>query len=77
MVGVSKTNHKERNQNILDLTNKARASLGTQNARIGKVVIETYQDAEEMSAWLPSLAERAVMSLRDASPSGTMSRGEL
>ena len=51
---------KERNQNILDLANKAKASLGTQNARIGKIVIQTYHDAEEMSAWLPSLVERAV-----------------
>ena len=60
VVGVSKTDHKQRNQNILDLANKAKASLGTQNARIGKIVIETYQDAEEMSAWLPSLMEKAV-----------------
>lgn len=60
VVGVSKTDHEERNQTILDLANKAKASLGTQNARIGKVVIETYQDVEEMSAWLPSLVERAV-----------------
>ena len=51
---------KERNQNILDLANKAKASLGTQNARIGKIVIQTYHDAEEMSAWLPPLVERAV-----------------
>ena len=60
VVGVYKTDHKERNQNILDLANKAKASLGTQNARIGKIVIKTYHDAEEMSAWLPSLVERAV-----------------
>jgi hypothetical protein len=60
VVGVYKTDHKERNQNILELANKAKASLGTQNARIGKIVIETYRDAEEMSAWLPSLVERAV-----------------
>jgi hypothetical protein len=60
VAGVYKTDHEERNQNILDLTNKAKASLGTQNARIGKIVIKTYQDAEEMSAWLPSLVERAV-----------------
>jgi len=60
VAGVYKTDHKERNQNILELANKAKASLGTQNARIGKIVIETYRNAEEMSAWLPSLVERAV-----------------
>jgi len=71
VAGVYKTDHKERNQNILDLANKAKASLGTQNARIGKIVIKTYHDAEEMSAWLPSLVEMAVRPLQDAS------RGEL
>ena len=60
VAGVHKSDHKERNRNILDLANKAKASLGTQNARIGKIMIEIYHDAEEMSAWLPSLVERAV-----------------
>ncbi len=59
VVGVSKTNHKERNQHIQDQVNKVKASLDTLNSKIGKVVIKTYVNEEELSAQLPSVLDKA------------------
>jgi hypothetical protein len=59
VAGISKTDHNARNQHILEQVSKVKASLETQNARIGKVVIETYRDMREMSDLLPSVLDRA------------------
>jgi hypothetical protein len=59
VVGVSKTNHKERNQYIQDQVNKVKASLDTLNSKIGKVVIKTYVDEEELETLLPPVLARA------------------
>jgi hypothetical protein len=63
VVGVSKTNHKDRNEHILDQVNKVKANLGTLNARIGKVAIEIYANERKMKADLPCLLDRAFTSL--------------
>lgn len=60
VVGVNKTNHKDRNENILEQVNRVKTSLGTQNARIGKVVIKTYADGTELLVKLPSVLDRAL-----------------
>jgi len=59
VVGVNKTNHKARNKIILEQVKRAQNSMGTQNARIGKVVLKTYADEEKLIAQLPSLLDRA------------------
>jgi len=59
VVGVNKTNHKDRNEYILDQVNRVKTSLGTQNAKIGKVVIKTYAGERELIAQLPSVLDRA------------------
>jgi len=59
VVGVNKTNNKDRNKYILDQVNRVKTSLVTQNAKIGKVVIETYADERELIALLPSVLDRA------------------
>jgi hypothetical protein len=59
VVGFNKTNHKDRNEYILDQVNRVKTSLGTQNAKIGKVVIKTYADERELIAQLPSALDRA------------------
>ena len=59
VVGVNKTNHKDRNENILEQVNRVKTSLGTQNARIGKVVIKTYANGTELLTKLPSVLDRA------------------
>jgi hypothetical protein len=55
VVGVNKTNHKDRNAYISDQVNRIKTSLGTQNAKIGKVVIKTYIDEMELIAQMPSV----------------------
>jgi uncharacterized metal-binding protein len=60
VVGVNKTNHKDRNENILEQVNRVKTSLGTQNARIGKVVIKTYADGTELIAQLPFVLDGAI-----------------
>lgn len=67
VVGVNKTKHEDRNAYILDQVNRVKTSLGTQNAKIGKVVIKTYADEGELIALLPSptgmisVLDRAIM----------------
>jgi hypothetical protein len=59
LVGVNKTNHRDRNEYISDQVNSIKTSLGTQNAKIGKVVVKTYVDEMELIAQLPSVLDRA------------------
>lgn len=59
LIGVNKTGHKDRNEKILKQVNRVKTSLGTKNARIGKVVIKTYADGTELLAKLPSVLDRA------------------
>ena len=61
VAGVSKTNHKERNQYIQDQIIKVKASLDTLNSKIGKVVIKTYTDEKELGALLPSALRETMM----------------
>jgi hypothetical protein len=60
VVGISKTEHTERNQHIEDYANKIKRSLGTQNSKIGKVVIKTYRDKKDMLENLPTLLEMVI-----------------
>lgn len=62
MIGISRGEHAERNKYIQDYANKIEAGLGTQNARIGKVVIKTYESESELLSKLPSLLESAAKS---------------
>jgi len=58
VIGISKTKHPERNRHIQDYANKIKRSLETQNSNIGKVLVKTYRDDQEMRADLPTfLAE--------------------
>ena len=59
VLGYSKLQHPKHNQYILEKVEKAKSALGTNNSRIGKIVIETYSDKNQLSALLLSL-------LRDA-----------
>jgi hypothetical protein len=59
VAGISKTEHKARNQHILDQVSKVKASLRTQNSRIGKVMIETFKDQQDLSVFLPLVLDRA------------------
>jgi hypothetical protein len=59
VVGVNKTNHKDQNVYISDQVNRIKTSLGTQNAKIGKVVIKTYIDEMELIAQMPSVLDKA------------------
>jgi hypothetical protein len=60
VVGIKKTNHKNRNEYILDRVNRVKASLGTQNTKIGKVVIKDYTDEAELLGKFPSLLDKAI-----------------
>lgn len=62
VIGISKTKHLERNRHIQDYANKIKHSLETQNSKIGKVIIKTYQDDKEMLAKLPTLFDEIVNS---------------
>lgn len=59
VIGISKTNHKERNRYIQDQVKKVKANLGTLNSKIGKVVIKAYANERELIAQLPSVLDRA------------------
>jgi hypothetical protein len=59
VVGLSKAHHGKRNQYILDKVKKVKATLGTKNSAIGRVVIETFSDEMELSTRLPSMLDRA------------------
>jgi endonuclease-3 len=61
VVGISQVGHEVRNQKIQDLVNKLIGKLETQNARIGKVVIKTYRNEDDLSGELPALLKRVVM----------------
>jgi len=60
LVGINKTNHKGRNEIILEKVNRVKNSMGTQNARIKKVVIKTYSDERELLEKLPLLLDKAL-----------------
>ena len=60
VVGVSKTNHTDRNKHILDHLNRARPKLGTGNADIGKVLIKIFADKSELIDQLPFVLDRAI-----------------
>lgn len=60
VIGVSKTQHLERNKHIQDYVNKIKHSLGTQNSNVGKVVIKIFQDDKKVLAKLPALLEKIV-----------------
>ena len=60
VAGISKAEHPERNQHIEDYANKIKFSLRTQNSNIGKVVIKTYRDEQDMLAKLPTMLEKIV-----------------
>jgi hypothetical protein len=59
VVGVSKTDHEERNQYIQKQVSGVKANLRTQNAKTGNVMIKTYTDEREMIVLLPSVLDRA------------------
>ncbi len=54
---MGQSDHAERNQYIQDYANKIKADMGTQNAKIGKVVIKTYESKDELLSKLPSFLE--------------------
>ena len=61
VVGISQVEHRVRNQQLQNRANGIKEKLETQNARIGKVVIKTYRNEDDLSTELPSLLERVVM----------------
>ena len=60
LVGISASDHYNRNRYIQEQANAIRASLGTGNARIGKVVLKTYNNEQEMLHELPLYLEELV-----------------
>jgi len=60
VAGVSRSEHTKRNQHIQESANKIKTGLGTRNASVGKIVIETYESASELLSKLPLLLESAV-----------------
>ena len=60
VVGISQPEHHERNQHIQDYANKIKGSLRTDNSRIGKVIVKTYQSENNLLSGLPSDLEKAV-----------------
>ena len=60
ILGFSKLQHLKHNQYILEKVEKAKSALGTKNCEIGKVVIETYSDKENLLSLLTSLLDQAL-----------------
>ena len=52
-VGISKSEHVNRNQHIQECANSVKAGLETNNSKIGKIVIRTYRNEKDMLANLP------------------------
>jgi len=57
VVGVNKTDHPARNKSIQDQVKKAKTNLTTRNARIGEVMVETYENKAVLTEQLPLLLE--------------------
>ena len=60
VVGIGRDKHSNRNQHIQHYANKIKAGLGTNNSRIGKVIIQTYQRKNDLLSELPSDLKKAV-----------------
>ena len=71
VLGQSNICHQDRNKHIQNNAMKVKSSLSTANAAIGKVIVDSFADADELSVLLPSVLDRAFKPLRDAT------RGEL
>jgi len=50
----------DRNQYIQEYANKIKLSLGTQNSKIGRVIIKTYRDEKDMLENLPTFLEMVI-----------------
>ena len=61
VVGINKNSHNYRNKYIQNRVNEVKASLSTQNARIGKIVVKTYINETELLAKLPLFLDEAFM----------------
>jgi hypothetical protein len=60
VVGVNRTNHDVRNKGIQKQVNRAKANLGTRNARIRKVVVKTFANEQKLIEQLPLLLESLI-----------------
>ena len=60
VLGYSKLKHLKHNQYILEKAEKAKASLGTKNCEIRKIVVETYSDKDKLVSVLTSLLNEAL-----------------
>ena len=54
VVGYSKVQQSKHQGYILDKVEKAKTALGTNNAKIGKIVIETYSDKAQLQKFMTS-----------------------
>ena len=59
ILGQSNVPHQDRNKHIQDKVMKAKPKLSTANAVIGRVVVDSFADADELLALLPSVLDRA------------------
>ena len=59
VIGQSNTRHKKRNKHIQDKAMKVKSNLSTANSEIGKVIVDSFTDEEELGVLLPSWLERA------------------
>ena len=59
VLGKSKISHDKRIEHIRDNVEKYKSALSTANSKIGKIVIETFSDENELSELLPSALDRA------------------
>jgi hypothetical protein len=57
VVGISKVDHKRRNEHILGQVNMDESGLSTANSKIGKVVIRTFIDEHELFESLLSMLD--------------------
>ena len=60
VIGINKTNHETRNNYIRDKATRVKTNLGTQNAKIGNILIKTYTDGGELVTQLPSVLDEAI-----------------
>jgi hypothetical protein len=59
VLGQSKIRHQVRNNHIQDRVMEMKSNLSTANSEIGRVIIDSFADADDLDALLPSVLDRA------------------
>lgn len=60
ILGQSKTKHGDRNRRIQDAAMKVKSELLTANANVGRIIVDTFADEEELSKLMMDIIDEAM-----------------